>query len=99
MKNYSNKENTKTKYVTVSGINRSSRPEVLCKEGVLRNFPKFTGKYLCQSLFLIKLQALACEICEISKNTFSTEHLWWLLLNNEARTFLRRQCDLFVTGS
>ena len=30
---------------------RSSRPEVFCKKGVLRNFPKFTGKHLCQSLF------------------------------------------------
>ena len=29
---------------------RSSHPEVFCKKGVLRNFAKFTGKYLCQSL-------------------------------------------------
>ena len=29
---------------------RSSRPEVLCKKSVLRNFAKFTGKHLCQSL-------------------------------------------------
>ena len=26
---------------------RSSRPEVFCKKAVLRNFAKFTGKYLC----------------------------------------------------
>ena len=32
-------------------------PEVFCKKGVLRNFAKFTGKYLCQSLLLITLQA------------------------------------------
>ena len=43
---------------------RSSRPEVFCKKGILRNFAKFTGKHLCQSLFLIKLQ----------------EHIRWLLL-------------------
>ena len=30
---------------------RSSRPEVFCKEGVLKNFANFTGKHLCQSLF------------------------------------------------
>ena len=30
---------------------RSSRPEVFCKMGVLRNFAKFMGKYLSQSLF------------------------------------------------
>ena len=27
--------------------NRSSRPEVFCKKGVLRNFAKFTRKHLC----------------------------------------------------
>ena len=26
-------------------------PEVFCKKGVLKNFTKFTGKHLCQSLF------------------------------------------------
>ena len=30
----------------------SSRPEVFCKKVVFRNFAKFTGKDLCQSLFL-----------------------------------------------
>ena len=34
---------------------RSSRSEVLCKKGVLRNFGKFTGKYLCQNLFFNKV--------------------------------------------
>ena len=29
---------------------RSSRPEVFCKNGALRNFAKFTGMHLCQSL-------------------------------------------------
>ena len=42
---------------------------------VLRNFAIFVGKHLCWSLFLIKLQA-----CEISKNSFFIEHLWWQLL-------------------
>ena len=31
---------------------RSSRPEVFCKTGVLRNFAKFTGKHLRQSFSL-----------------------------------------------
>ena len=30
---------------------RSSRPQLLCKKSVLRNFTKFTGKHLRQSLF------------------------------------------------
>ena len=38
--------------------NRSSRPEVFCKKGVLRNFAKFTGKYLCQGLFFNKVAGL-----------------------------------------
>ena len=60
------------------------------KKGVLRNFVKLAGKHLCQSLFfnkvangtcnIIKKETLAqefsCEFCEISKNTFFTEHLW-----------------------
>ena len=52
------------------------------KESVLRNFAKFTGKQLCQSLkacYFIKQETLAqvfsCEFCEFSKNNFSTEHL------------------------
>ena len=58
---------------------------MFCKNDVLRNFTRFTGKHLCQSLFFnkvnfIKKETLAqvffCEFCEISKNTFFKEHLW-----------------------
>ena len=70
---------------------RSSRPEVFCKKGVLKDYAKFKGKHLCQSLFLNKFaslrpatllkketlaQVFSCEFCEISRNTFYTEHLW-----------------------
>ena len=69
---------------------RSSHRRCSVKKGALRNFAKLTGKDLCQSLFfnnvaglwpvtLLKKETLAqvflCEFCEISKNTFSTEHL------------------------
>ena len=53
---------------------RSSRPEVFCEKGVLRNFAKFTGKNLCQSNFFKKetlAQVFSSEFCEIPKNTFS----------------------------
>ena len=65
---------------------RSSRQEVLCKNGVLRNFAKFTGKYLWQSFFFNKVPCLRpatllkkrlwhrcfpVNFCEISKNTYS----------------------------
>ena len=59
-----------------SDKSRSSRAEVFCKKGFLRNFAKFTGKHLCQSFFLNKFvqtlaRVISCEFCEISKNTFS----------------------------
>ena len=59
---------------------RNSRPKVFCKKGVLRNFSKFRGKHLYQSLFLNKVikkeaQVFSCEFCEISSNTFFTEYL------------------------
>ena len=37
---------------------RSTRPKVFYKKGVLRNFAKFTGKHLCQSLFFNKVAGL-----------------------------------------
>ena len=63
--------------------------EVFCKKSVLKNFANFIGKYLCWSLFLIKLQtfmtatllkrdsytAVSFEICGIFKNTCFEEHL------------------------
>ena len=60
------------------------------KKGALRNFTKFTGRHLCQNLSFKKscrpkacnfikketlAQVFSCELCEISKNTFFTEHL------------------------
>ena len=65
-------------------IDRSSNRKCSVRKGVLRNFAKLTGKQQCQGLFFnevaIKKESLAlllsCEFCEISKNTFFTEHLW-----------------------
>ena len=54
------------------------------KKYVLRNFPKFKGRHLCQSHFFnkdffVKKETLAlvfsCEFCEIYMNTFFTERL------------------------
>ena len=49
--------NSKTRFF----VFRSSHHKCSMWKGVLRNFTKFTGKHLCQSLFLIKLQAEACN--------------------------------------
>ena len=68
---------------------------MFCKICVLKNFVKFTGKQLCQSLLFNKLaglrpvtllkkrlwQMFSCEFREIFRNTFFIEHLRWLLLN------------------
>ena len=37
---------------------RSSRSEVFCKKGVVRNFTKFTAKHLCESLVFNKVASL-----------------------------------------
>ena len=37
---------------------RSSRPDVFCDKGALRNFTKFTGRHLCQSIFFNKVAGL-----------------------------------------
>ena len=71
---------------TILRSNHRRFPEKKC----FRNFAKFTGKHLCLSLFFNKVSGLRpptalkkrpwhssffCEFCEISKKTFSTEHL------------------------
>ena len=53
-------------------FNRSILPEVFWKTGVFRNFAKVHGKTPVP-------EVLSCEFCGISKNTFFTEHPWWLL--------------------
>ena len=74
---------------------KSSRPEVLCKKDVLRNFSKFTEKHLFQSLLFNKVagqprtllkkrlwhRCFPVNFAKFSKTAFLTEHLRWLLLN------------------
>ena len=75
---------------------RSSRPEVFCKKGVLRNFTKFIGKHLCQRLFFNKVASLrpatslkkslwhrcfTVNIVKFLRTPFLTEPLQLLLLS------------------
>ena len=54
--------------ITVVGIIvRSSRSEVFCNKDVLRNFAKFTGNHLCQSLFFNKVAGLRPEACNFTE--------------------------------
>ena len=69
--------------------NRSGHPEVFYKKSVLRNFAKFTGKQLCQSLFFKKISLLKKRLwrwfypvnfTKFLRTPFFREHLRWLLL-------------------
>ena len=69
---------------------KSSRPELFCKKGVLRNLTKFTAKHLRQSLFFNRPATLLkkrlwhrcfhVNFVKFLRTPFHTEHLWWLLL-------------------
>ena len=69
---------------------KNSHRRCSIKKVVLKNFPKFTGKHLYQSLFFNKVahlrpatlfenealvQLFSCEFSKIFKNIFFTEHL------------------------
>ena len=60
---------------------------MFCEKGVLRNFAKFTGKHLCQSLRSATLlkkrlwhRCFPVNFVKFIRASFFTEHLWWLLL-------------------
>ena len=65
-------------------------PDVFYIKICSHKFFKIHRKTPVPESFLIKLniffkketlaQVFSCEFCEISKNTFFTKHLWWLLL-------------------
>ena len=68
-----------------SYLHRSSHSQIFFKIGILKNFSNFTGKHLCRSFFLTKLQTwgfqlyqketptqvFSCKIYKIFKNTSS----------------------------
>ena len=74
---------------------RLSRSKVFCQKRVLRNFVKFIGKRLCQSLIFNKVAGLGpgtlskkrlwhwcfpVNFAKFLRAPFLTEHLRWLLL-------------------
>ena len=70
---------------------RSSRPDVFCEKSVLRNFAKFTGKHLCQGLFLIKLQTWGLQLYLIRDS--GTGVFLWILRNFSEQLFHRTPPD------
>ena len=58
-------------------IFRSSRKRCFIKNGVLKNFAKFTGKHCARVSFATLLKKVfSWKFCKIFKNTFLTEHPW-----------------------
>ena len=80
----------------------SSRPEMFCKKGILRNIAKFSGKHLCQSLFFNKLKKRLWHRCflvsfvKFLRAPLFTEHLWWLLLICVTKTYFQRDAIKFL---
>ena len=85
---------------------RSSRLEVFCRKGALRNFEKFTGKQLCHSLLFNKVAGLRtvtllkkrfwyrcfpANFSKFLKTPFITEHLRWLLLKAPVNQLIFRE--------
>ena len=68
-------------------VSEAATRGVLWKKGVLRNFAKFTGKHLCRSLFLIKLQASGLQLYQ-KRNSGTVVFLW--TLRNSKNTFIYR---------
>ena len=92
-------------------IYRSSHPKVFCKKGVLRNFIKFTGKHLWQSLLFNKVTGLRpatllnkrlwhrcfpVNFMKFLRTPFQIEHLWWLLLKFIHQITEKLVCHFFV---
>ena len=78
--------------------NKKQPPEVFYKKAVLKNFSILTGKYLCSSLFLIKLRPFRsvtflkrdfffCEYCQFLKKLIIKKISERLLLNNVKRNY------------
>ena len=75
---------------------RTRRSEVLCKNGVVKNFTEFTGKHQCLSLAFNKVTSWGLQLlkidtlvnvfyCEVLKNNLFTEHIRWLLLKSSMK--------------
>ena len=81
-------------------------PEVFYKKGILKNFAKFTRKHGCEACNFIKKETLgqvfSCELCEIFKKTFFTEHLQATASDHnkfkpwDTKSVKLRQCLTFI---
>ena len=66
----------------IQDIIRSSHRRCFTKKGVLRNFAKFAGKHLCQSLFFN-------EVASLRLATILKKRLWYKCFPENFAKFLR----------
>ena len=85
---------TLTSIVTTDRENKSSRPEVFCTKGVLKNFKKFLGIHLCRKLIFnkgtLKKFAIFTEI-HLCQSLFSNKVTGWI-----PATLLKRDFGMVV---
>ena len=77
LNNFKKLQSISVSFLLITSKRKDTYPSRLISEaatkGVLRNLTKFTET---QNLQETLAQVFSCEFCEISKNTFFTEHLW-----------------------
>ena len=76
-----------------NGKNKSSRPEVFCKNIVLRNFAKFTGKHLFQRLFFNNVAGIRLKACNFIKKESQTYVFLWICEISKNTFFLQNTSD------
>ena len=98
--------------MSIHSTSRSSYPEVFCKNDVLRNFAKFTGKHLHQSLFFNKVvglrpatllkkrlaQYFPINFTKILRTPFLIEHLRLLLPYPEGQIQVQKPIQAVTTN-
>ena len=70
---------------SIDGWIQKQPSKVFSKEGVLKNFTKFTGKSCIRGSFLIKLQASANLIVNFAKHLWATASADCVAICNPAR--------------
>ena len=99
------------KILKIHKIHRSSCLQIFFKIGALNKFAIITGKQLCWSFFLIKLQAFRLTIkrfwhrcfpvkfAKFLRTSVFTENFWWLLLNTKSLSWcLIAPLEVFCKG-
>ena len=62
--------------------NRNSRPDAFCKKGALKNFAKFAGKHLRQSLLSNEVAGLFLNDCFMADVFLIYKFIYWIKFIN-----------------